>query len=51
MEAYVNKRGSDWSEWLSTVEMSISSSVHEATGKTLFEMTGVDWIGIPCHWR
>jgi hypothetical protein len=43
LRAYVNKRGSDWSEWLPTVEMSINSSVHETTGKTPFEMTGVDW--------
>jgi hypothetical protein len=43
LRAYVNKRGSDWSEWLPTVEMSINSSVQEATGKTPFEMTGVDW--------
>ena len=43
LRAYVNKRGNDWSEWLPTVEMSINSSVHEATGKTPFEMTGVDW--------
>jgi hypothetical protein len=43
LRAYVNKRGSDWSEWLPTVEMSINSSVHEATGKTPFELTGVDW--------
>jgi hypothetical protein len=43
LRAYVNKRGTDWSEWLPTVEMSINSSVQEATGKTPFEMTGVDW--------
>jgi hypothetical protein len=43
LRAYVNKRGSDWAEWLPTVEMSINSSVQEATGKTPFEMTGVDW--------
>ena len=43
LRAYVNKRGSDWVEWLPTVEMSINSSVQEATGKTPFELTGVDW--------
>jgi len=43
LRAYVNKKGSDWAEWLPTVEMSINSSVQEATGKTPFELTGVDW--------
>jgi hypothetical protein len=43
LRAYVNKRGTDWSKYLSMVEASINSSVHESTGKTPFELTGVDW--------
>jgi hypothetical protein len=43
LRAYVNSKGNDWSTWLSMVEMSINSSEHEATKKTPFEMTGVDW--------
>jgi hypothetical protein len=43
LRAYVSKKGTDWAKHLSMVEASINSSEHESTGKTPFELTGVDW--------
>jgi hypothetical protein len=44
LRAYVNRHGTDWSRYLSVVEMAYNSSIHDATGHTPFELTGTDWV-------
>jgi hypothetical protein len=43
LRMHANRAGSNWKEWLSVVEMHYNSDVHESTGKTPYEMTGVDY--------
>jgi hypothetical protein len=43
LRAHANHTGSNWKEWLPMVEMHYNSDVHETTGKTPYEMTGVDY--------
>ena len=35
--------GSNWKQWLPIVELHYNSDVHESTGKTPYEMTGVEY--------
>ena len=43
LRTHANRTGSNWKQWLSVVEMHYNSDVHESTGKTPYEMNGVDW--------
>lgn len=43
LRTHANRTGSNWKQWLSVVEMHYNSDVHESTGKTPYEMDGVDW--------
>jgi hypothetical protein len=43
LRAHANRSGNNWKQWLSIVEMHYNSDRHESTGKTPFEMNGVDW--------
>jgi len=43
LRVHANRTGSNWKEWLSVVEMHYNSDVHESTGKTPYEMTGVHY--------
>jgi hypothetical protein len=43
LRVHANRTGSNWKKWLSVVEMHYNSDVHESTGKTPYEMDGVDW--------
>jgi hypothetical protein len=43
LRTHANRSGSNWKQWLSVVEMHYNSDRHESTGKTPYEMNGVDW--------
>lgn len=43
LRAHADRTGSNWKEWLAIVEMHYNSDVHSSTGKTPYEMNGVDW--------
>jgi hypothetical protein len=43
LRAHANRTGNNWKERLAVVEMHYNSTVHASTGKTPFEMDGVDW--------
>ena len=43
LRAHADRSGTNWKDWLSVVEMHYNSDVHESTGKTPYEMNGVDW--------
>jgi transposase InsO family protein len=43
LRTHANRTGTNWKQWLSVVEMHYNSDVHESTGKTPYEMDGVDW--------
>jgi hypothetical protein len=43
LRAHANRAGNNWKQWLSVVEMHYNSDRHESTGKTPYEMNGVDW--------
>ena len=43
LRAHANRTGSNWKERLAVVEMHYNSTVHASTGKTPFEMDGVNW--------
>ena len=43
LRAYSEKTKKDWATWLPMVEAFYNSSVHDATGKTPFEMNGTVW--------
>jgi transposase InsO family protein len=43
LRTHANRSDKDWKEWLSVVEMHYNSDVHESTGKTPYELNGVDW--------
>jgi hypothetical protein len=43
LRAHADRSGTNWKEWLSVIEMHYNSDVHESTGKTPYEMNGVDW--------
>ena len=43
LRTHANRTGTNWKQWLSVVEMHYNSDVHESTGKTPYEMNGVDW--------
>jgi transposase InsO family protein len=43
LRAHANRSGNNWKQWLSIVEMHYNNDRHESTGKTPFEMNGVDW--------
>ena len=43
LRSHANRTQTQWKEWLSVVEMHYNSDRHESTGKTPYEMNGVDW--------
>ena len=43
LRVHANRTGNNWKQWLSVVEMHYNSDRHESTGKTPYEMNGVDW--------
>ena len=43
LRVHANRTGNNWKQWLAVVEMHYNSDVHESTGKTPYEMNGVDW--------
>jgi hypothetical protein len=43
LRAHADRTGSNWKDWLAIVEMHYNSDVHSSTGKTPYEMNGVDW--------
>jgi transposase InsO family protein len=43
LRAHANRAGNNWKQWLPIVEMHYNSDRHESTGKTPYEMNGVDW--------
>jgi hypothetical protein len=43
LRIHANRTGNNWKQWLAIVEMHYNSDVHESTGKTPYEMNGVDW--------
>ena len=43
LRAHADRNGTNWKEWLSVIEMHYNSDVHESTGKSPYEMNGVDW--------
>ena len=43
LRAHANRSGTNWKQWLPIVEMHYNSDRHESTGKTPYEMNGVDW--------
>ncbi|MGH9656204.1 MAG: RNase H-like domain-containing protein, partial [Bryobacteraceae bacterium] len=43
LRAFVDKKGKDWADWLPMAEVHYNNSVHEATGKTPFELNGILW--------
>jgi hypothetical protein len=43
LRIHANRSGSNWKQWLPIVELHYNSDVHESTGKTPYEMTGVEY--------
>jgi transposase InsO family protein len=43
LRVHANRTGNNWKQWLTVVEMHYNSDLHESTGKTPYEMNGVDW--------
>ena len=43
LRTHANRAGTNWKQWLAVVEMHYNSDRHESTGKTPYEMNGVDW--------
>lgn len=43
LRTHANRTNGQWKEWLSVIEMHYNSDVHESTGKTPYELNGVDW--------
>jgi hypothetical protein len=43
LRSHANRAGNNWKQWLAIVEMHYNSDRHESTGKTPYEMNGVDW--------
>lgn len=43
LRAHADRTGSNWKDWLAVVEMHYNSDVHSSTGKTPYEMNGVEW--------
>ena len=43
LRTHANRAGTNWKQWLAIVEMHYNSDRHESTGKTPYEMNGVDW--------
>ncbi|MGH9619265.1 MAG: RNase H-like domain-containing protein [Bryobacteraceae bacterium] len=43
LRAFVDKKGKDGADWLPMAEVHYNNSVHEATGKTPFELNGTTW--------
>ena len=43
LRSHANRARNNWKQWLPIVEMHYNSDRHGSTGKTPFEMNGVDW--------
>ena len=43
LRTHANRAGTNWKQWLAVVDMHHNSDRHESTGKTPYEMNGVDW--------
>ena len=43
LRSFANREGTNWNDRLPIVEMHYNSTVHASTGKTPYEMDGVDW--------
>ena len=43
LRTHANRAGTNWKQWLAIVEMHYNSDRHASTGKTPYEMNGVEW--------